>query len=498
MIAPASVRGVLARVAIAAALLFVIGLTLHRFSELDRQFLAPSWAGARGLAHYLLRDYRRAASGYRQHVRNAVAVQGGLPDAGFDALIRDDLHVARQTAQAQLATRPRSVSALLTLGAVAVEERHSEEAMQTLQRVLEIEPDQFDALLLSATVYARSRDYGRAIDAVNRALRHDRLQSRVTTFLTALETMGELSALPKPEKPVCLLAQYHRYLRIFDAGQARVARRYAELAIEHGDYPADAYLVKGIVIYWDRRRPEEALSAFLKAVAAEPHHAEAFRWAARAYGDQGELGQEARLLRAAQEAAPDDPYYVFALDHILVDKLGDFHQATELYRRLLARKRGEVSVLRRLGYVSSFVGDEAQTVAAYQQAARAAPTDAALYEEMGESLGRIRRHDEALRAFRRAIELDPTRSGAYFGLGGEYFDRRRYAEALAEYERGFALGGRGLGRLRNLCQLYNLTSAFERAARCYDAALAQDPDDLETFRRRNDNLKDMKIRGVRP
>ncbi len=495
---PESIRGVWARVAIAAALLFVIGFALHRLSELDRQFIAPSWAGARGLAQYLLRDYRGAASGYRQHLRDAIAIQGGLPDPGLDALIRGDLQAAKQWAGRHLAAAPRSVSALLTLGAVAVEERRSQEALEILHRFLEVEPDQFDALLLSATVYARSQDDGGAIDAVNRALRHDRVQSRVTTFLTALQTMGELSALPRSEQPLCLLAQYHRYLRIFDAGQARVALRYAELAIERGDHVADAYLVKGVMIYWDRRRPEEALSAFLKAVTADPRHAEAFRWAARTYGDQGELAQEYRLLRAAQEAAPDDPYYVFAVDHVLVDKLGDFLEATELYRRLLARKPGEASVLRRLGYVSGFLGDEAQVLYAYQRAAEATPTDAELYEEMGDSLARIRRYDQAINAYRRSIELDATRPGAHFGLGEEYFAKRRYAEALAEYERGLALGGGGLGRLCNLCQMYNLNSAFDRAARCFDAVLAQDPDDLDTFRRRNDNLKDMKIRGGRP
>jgi len=494
MIAPESVRGVWARVAIAAALLFLVGFALHRFSELDRRFFAPSWPGARGLVHYLLEDYRRAAMAYRQHIREIPFGNGAVSDPGLDALVRGDLPAAKQWARRQLAAAPRSISALLTLGAVAVEERHTEEALRILRRVLEAEPDQFDALLLSATVYARDGDYGQAIRALNRALRHDRVQSRVTSFLTALETMGELSALPSLQQSLCLLAQYHRYLRIVDTGQGRVARRYADLAIQRGDHPADAYLIKGVVIYGDRRRPTEALLAFLKAVEIEPGHAEALRWAARAYGDQGELGQEHRLLRAAQEAEPDDPYYVFALDDVLVDKLGDYFEATDLYRRLLARKPGDVSVLRRLGFVAAFLGDEAQVIEAYQRATQAAPTDAGLYEEMGDSLRRVRRYEQAIGAYRRSIELDPTRPGAHFGLGDEYLVRRRYAEALGEYERGFALGGWGLDKLRRLCNLYRFNQAFDRAARCFEEALARDPDDLNTFRMRRENLEDMRIR----
>src|SRR5438093_1194505 len=90
--------------------------------------------------------------------------------------------------------------------------------------------------------------------------------ARITTFLATLETTGELAQLPAGTRPLCLLAHYHRYLRIFDQAQAASAIRYAKAAIAIEDHADDCWFTMGMV-YRRQNKPHASLEALLHAIA---------------------------------------------------------------------------------------------------------------------------------------------------------------------------------------------------------------------------------------
>jgi tetratricopeptide (TPR) repeat protein len=494
---PAVPRPALWGLALVGVLLVL--LVGHRLWRLDERFLRWSASGLTALARYLAGDYAGAARGYRSDLRHRVARHPDQVDPAWGALVAGDLAEARRRAQAQL--QPGAVGpviqARLTLGEVALAEGAPSEALRILAEVLETETDQFDALLLGSVAHARLGDHGRAVDALNRALRHGRVETRPTAFLAALETMGELGHLAPPDRPWCLLAHYHRYLRIFDPSHGAIAIRLAERAIAAGDRPDAAFLTIGIVHLREERR-DLALPAALRAIELNPNNAEALSLAAQLHSDRGDLASEYRMVKAAFEAAPGDGHHAARFYHFLLEKLGDYQQALALTRAALEQAPDDRRSLMRLGDIYQRLGEQAQALAAYERLLAVAPRDPAAHERLGRVLLALGRADAARTRFEEALAIDPRRGSPHFGLAMVHGLEGRQEAAVAAYERGLALGGRmAPDELLALCALYERRSQFGRAEQCVRHVIALDPSHAVAQSMLHEILRNRQLEGAR-
>lgn len=450
---------------------------LHqRVSRLDEGFFFyNSIPAAKGLTLYLIGDYDGAAKAYWEHYRR-VYQENEPADSESYALLRGDLGKAKELAERNLKAHPFALQSLLTLGEIAIQGNSFPEALKRFERVLEIETDQYDALLLSSVAYARLGDYGKAIQALNQALRNDRIQTRVTSFLKALEITGELERLNSPQRPLSLLAHYHRYFRIFDPDQGDIAIAYANKAIRAGDHPDDSYFTLGVV-YTKQWRTEQVLQAFLNAVRINPQHAEALRWASRTYGKREDLVNEYTFMKAAHEAAPEDAFYVEALSYVLTEKLGDFRQALSLNLQWFPKSRHNVNFLSRLGGIYFYLGEYRLAI---DQCQSAVSLDSHFYDcfmSMGLSHYELDEFEESAAAYRQAVALRPYSPEAHNALATIYGSQKRYREAIDQYEEGFKLGANDPDRLKGLCWMYFEVSDFQKAVRCYERVLEEQPND---------------------
>src|SRR5262245_39277566 len=189
----------------------VLGLVAHqRLTGLDARFFAlSSIPGFQGFLAYLLGDYARAAKGYRQHL--AETSDKGPDSPGTRALLMGAFDAARREALDSLANGRYERDARLTLAEVALASGQSHEAIAQLDAVLAKDTDQFDAQLLKAVVQTRLGLDGDAIVSLNRALRHSRVETRPTVFLSALAVMGELGSRPANRPGAWLIAQPPRF-----------------------------------------------------------------------------------------------------------------------------------------------------------------------------------------------------------------------------------------------------------------------------------------------
>jgi tetratricopeptide (TPR) repeat protein len=362
------VRGGLARIGLRPTLILAIALMLlwvfayRQLSPMGWELFQPSRAGLRGLTLYLRGDYGGAGRAYRAGLVGPVWLEPEADLAGYVALRSGDLAEAVRRADATLAaptTRelaPYQIEARVTLAEIAFERGDMGEAESQLRRTLARHPDHLDALYLSALLAARVGDMGRAIDALNRALRHGAVGDRDTLLFRLMETAGDLARRPDAERPLCLLAHLHRYLRIFDNGHAAIAMAYARQAVAAGDHPTDAYLTLGI-LHDKRGEHDDALQALRRAVELDPRHPEALRWAAGEARNVGDLLVEYRMIRAAFEAAPTDPFYFAPLEQVLLNRLGDAHGLTALLERTLELDPASAAAHEGLARAATALGD---------------------------------------------------------------------------------------------------------------------------------------------
>lgn len=269
-------------------------------------------------------------------------------------------------------------------------------------------------------------------------------------------------------------AHYYRYLRIFDDGQASHAIAHAERAIAAQDRPDDAYVAIGAVSY-RTYKPERALRAVLKAIELNPRNAEALRWAAYLYFERGDTVNEYRMIKAAAEAAPEDPFYLDHFQNLLLERLGDAPQALAVLQQAQQRHPDHPKLLERLGYVHAMLGAYEAAAAVYRRGLEGHPGHVDLQIGLAFTLERQGNVEDAIAAYREAVASAPQQPDAHARLAGLYYGQRRYPEAIREYELAVGLGESDVSRIAQLCMSYHLTSEFQRAADCFDAVLVQDP-----------------------
>ncbi len=434
-----------------------------------------SWPALKGLTLYLVGADAPAARAYWEHfsVYGDFGMLGGPMEA---ALMRGQPEVARRLAEEALGKDKQSRPGLLTLGRLALDEGKGDEALAHLSRVLDRYEDQLDALLLSAVAHTRAGKNDLAVDALKRALRDWRGPPRASTFLTVLETSGDLGQRPAGQKPLCLLAHYHRFLRIFDDAQGEVAIEYAKQAIASGDRPDDAWLTIGI-IYGFRGRSEDSRDALAKAVAANPRNPDALVRAALVYGDSGDAVTERRLMLKAVDLGGDDPYYTSGLQRYFVEKLGDYQQARAYFLERLAKHPDNPADLERLGQISNLLGDQPQAIAYFRRALALRPDRPETLERLARALYERGQLDEAKQTVDKAIALDPRRGTAYTTLGFIYLRQGKRPMAIQTFERANRLGDRDIGAYAELCWLYAVQGAPGRAVPCLRWVLQQRPGD---------------------
>jgi tetratricopeptide (TPR) repeat protein len=467
------VRTLLLVALIAIALLAAV----DQLARMSRRFFGGSAFAAWALAHYLVGDYAGAARLYRDDLRRTAATAPGERASSWSALVAGDLERAEAQARMESRLAPADPEPGLTLAEIALARRDSPTALAQASRILELRRDDYDALLVTAVAQARQGAYQPAIDALKRALRYDRAERRSTVFLAVLEVTGELDDRAIGERPSCLLAHLHRYLRIADPSQAGPAARYAQRAIEAGDRPDDAHVTLAM-IHTKQGRPSRALAEFERALVINPSNTAALLGAARYRATRGELAQEYQLIRTAFEVDRDEPFVAAIFHGLLVHKLGDYGQALVIAEATAARTPRSAEAWWRLGDVQARLGEHRAALHSYQQAAALAPRSGELEENIGHVLVTLGRDGEAFAAYRRAVALDPLRPQPHYGLGGLHGKARRWNEAIQEYEMGYALGGRDVDHVVALCELYWETGRRSDAATCVAEVLARDPDNV--------------------
>lgn len=462
-------------------LMLVPVLASWQLTGMDSRLHPRSWQSTVAFVRYMVGDYGGAARAYRADLRERVAIYREHVDPLFAALLEGRTTDARSRAEAQLSTG-FSTDALLTVGELALADGQPQAALFAIQRVLRADRDDYDAWLLASVAHTRLGEYPAAVDAMIHALRQDRTERRITSFLAILETVGGLRARPATERPECLLAHYHRYLRIYDRSEGPVAIRHARRAIAANDQADAAWVTIGLV-YDKQGRSDEAFSVYQQAVRLNPRNPEAFRRLARGYSDRGDLVNEARSYRAAFEAAPEDDYHATNLFYVLTEKLGDYRQALALCRGALVTSPESHTLWGKVGEVEFQLGHFQEALAAQERSVGLAPEDPGHLVHEGWALLALERPEAALTVFQRAAALAPQPSEPYWAMGAAYYRLARFPDAQAAIEKSFSLSPPdSTDRLMVLCGLYRRARDFPKAGQCLKHLLAIDPKNQAALR----------------
>ena len=380
-----------------ATFVLLVGLAaLDRVGRMDVRFFANSLPATRAFAHYLIGDFGGAARWYRASIA-ASAEPRQTSSSG--ALLAGNQELAESLARRELTQYPDAMAPVLTLAEVALARGQYDAALAHTARALKLQPDDYDALLITTLAQARRGNRAAELDTLKRALRQDRLERRYSVFLATLQAAGDLALQDDP--PLCLLAHVHRYLSAYDPARTDTAAQYAQRAVEANDRTDDA-LVTLALVHGARGQRRKALEEFERAIAANGSNTAALLGAARLYAARGERAGEYRMVQAAFRVTPDDPYVAERFHDVLTRGLGDYQQALAVAETAVAARPDAAPAWARLAALQSRLGDHDAALRSYGRAVELNGL-AEAYEGMGDVLRRLERDAEAAAAYERAV-----------------------------------------------------------------------------------------------
>ncbi|MBX3304246.1 MAG: tetratricopeptide repeat protein [Nitrospira sp.] len=463
-------RRLLLGLAVALTFLFV----QERLFTMDHRLLQPTVDGVRGLIHYQMGQYRKAAAAYRADLRNGGWREWRSGDEAYAALLKGDLSETTRLIDLKLMKQQDDIEAWLTQGEVALEEGNIHRASDAFDHAVSLDDKHFDALLLSAVAHSRSGDIDRATDRLRHALRHDYVGRRITAYLWALQTAGELRKDSPDGSQWCLLAHYYRYLRIFDPSNTAWARNAAIKAIDSGSRVDDAYITLG-VLKEKTGDYHAALSYFLKAVETNPRNPEAYRRAANMYRHRGsDLLNEYRMWKGAYTASSSDGFYRDSLVSFLIDRFGDYPQALELVRQALAQEPQNPDLLEQSANLHQRLGKHEDAIRLYREILTLQPSSPDIFDAIGQSLIYVGRYNDAIASFQRALDFGAHRYRSHHGLGRAYAQQGRHVDSIREYETALQIRGDDIDTRAYLCTQYWAVNRYLDAEACLKHVLHHD------------------------
>lgn len=317
------------------------------------------------------------------------------------------------------------------------------EAESLYREVLDVEPDNAQALHMLGVVGLQYGDCAAAIELIGASVAVDPDDAAAQCDLgVAHKMMGDFDAAADCYRRAIAIApdyvQAHNNLGntlqatgLLDEA-AECYRRALALNADH----VSAWSNLGFVLR-NMGRTCEAADACRRAIALQPDFADAHGNLGLALQDRGDLAGAEDSFRRAVALAPDDPE--------AHNNLGNALHALRCYEAALE---------------------------CYRQALALFPEFVDAHNNLGNVCHELERFDEAEESYRRALALDPENIDACNNLGLVCQDRSAFGDAVAHYRRALAIDETYANVHSNLGLALNAVDEPEAALEHFDRYLA--------------------------
>lgn len=273
------------------------------------------------------------------------------------------------------------------------------QAQALYDRVLQLQPKNFDALHLSGLIAFQSKNPARAVELINRAL--------------AINP-GHADAHANKGNALRKLGQFESALASYDN------------AIQLRPGHAEVHLNRGIALK-ELGKYELAISSYDQAISLSPGFM-------AAYANRG----------VALAALNQHESAIASFDH--ANTLESRIAYTHLHRGI------SLHALRR----------DQEAAESYQKAIALDPGNAEAHHNLGISLIQLRRHEESIASIDRAIALKSEFADAYVNRALAFHEIRQHQAAMANYNQAIALQPNLRIAHRNLSHLHLLLGDYEK------------------------------------
>ncbi len=280
-----------------------------------------------------------------------------------------------------------------------------QQAEQIYRQVLQVDPNNFNAIHLLGLI----------------ALQVGRTDSAVDYISQALRLMPDFAA-----------AHYNLGLALRQQGKLAEAMAHWRQAVRYQPDYAEAHYHLGNALQ-QQGKLSEAIASWRQAVRFNPHHVDAHNNLGNALQQQGQLAEAEACLQQALQLKPDFINAHQNLGNTLLAQ-GKLEEAIARYQHVLRYSPNSLVAYNNLGkaFLDQHRLDEA--AASLQQALRVSPDFAEAYNNLGLILQEQGKTQEAIASLQRAVRLNPNYVAAHINLALSWLVMGNFEQGWPEYE----------------------------------------------------------------
>jgi tetratricopeptide (TPR) repeat protein len=251
-----------------------------------------------------------------------------------------------------------------------------------------------------------------------------------------------------------------------ESGDYDLAITYTERSLEAYEASAVAHYNLGIS-YQKKGQPDKAISYYQRALALDSSLVSACYNLGSIFQEKGLSGEALMYYQRALELDPGLADAVNNIGIIFQAK-GRPEEAITYYQRAIELDPNLADAYYNLGKVLQEKGEVDDAAAKYEKALQLQPGSAEACNNLGLCLQEKRQFDEALVHFRKAADLDPGFAEAYYNLALYHQDRNLIEKALGYYAKAIELKPDFVDAHWNMACALLLSGNFGRGWREYE------------------------------
>jgi protein O-GlcNAc transferase len=329
-----------------------------------------------------------------------------------------------------------------------------DEAERLYGRLLEDDPEHFDALNRLAIVAMQRGEFEKALARIDRALR--------VTPTSAAATLNKGSILVALKRHVEALAAYDRALEL-DSDDPDTHYNRANLLKEMG-------------------RPGQALPSYEEVIKRRPDDAAAHFNRGRMLFELKRLGEAVSSYDEAIALSPSTEVY-FHRGNALKGLLR-LDEAVASYSQAIVLNAANISAYLNRANALRDLKRPQDALTSCDEALAIKPDFAEALSSRGNALLDLARPEAALASYDKALEIKPDLAEVLNNRGSALLDLKRPEDALASFDRALAIRPDYAEALNNRGTALLRLRRFEEALACYDRALVIRPDFAEALTHR--------------
>lgn len=310
--------------------------------------------------------------------------------------------------------------------------------------ILQLDPQQFDAIRLLGIIAAQTNQAPKALDLLGRfvAARPDdpAAHSNYGNVLKLLERFDE--ALQSYDRALQLKADHveahgNRAHLLLALGRFNEAlQSYDRALLLKPDY-LEAHSNRGNALL-ALGRFHEALESYQRALLLKPDHAQAHNNRGSALEALGRLDEALLSYERVLRLSPNIAEAHSNRGNVL-QALGRFDEALQSYAQALLLKADYVEAHSNRGRALQALGRFDEALRSYEHALRLKSDFAEAHSNRGSALHALGRCDEALPCYERALQLKPDHVEAYSNRGVWHAERNEPQAAIADFTRAIRI-----------------------------------------------------------